>query len=144
MLTVRDILNRKGTDVVSISPTATVLDAAYLMNTRGTGSVLVTDEAGLQGIFTERDVLRRIVAGQRNPATTPVGEVMTVSVVTCRPDTPVADCMATMTARRIRRLPVLDGSVIVGLITSGDVLACEAAEQAQTIQYLNSYIHESR
>ncbi len=142
MPTVLDILRRKGAEIVSVPPTASVLEAAHLMNARRIGSVLVLDGPFLRGIFTERDVLRKIVAVQRDPATTPIADVMTTDVVTCAPDMTIEECMATMTRRRIRRLPVLapDGT-LAGVVTSGDVLASQVAEQAFELENLNTYIH---
>ncbi len=142
MATVRDILNRKGSELVSVDPDTSVLDAARLMNQRAIGSVLVMEDDVLHGIFTERDILTRVVVAGRDPGTTPVGEVMTTGIVTCEPDTPLAECMATMTTKRLRRLPVVGVEGLMGVITSGDVLAFQVADQAVEIQYLNSYIHE--
>src|SRR4051794_12335328 len=109
MATVRDLLATKGTTVVSIAPTATVLEAAQLMNERGIGGVLVMDAVQhLVGIFTERDILRRVVAADRAPSATLVSEVLTTAVVTCQPETTVDECGAIMTSRRVRHLPVID------------------------------------
>jgi CBS domain-containing protein len=104
---VRDLLDRKGTTVVSVPPDTSVLDAATLMNDRGIGAVLVLDGNEPAGIFTERDVLRRVVAAQRDPATTMVGEVMTTRLISCSPDTPLSECASMMSTRRIRHLPVV-------------------------------------
>lgn len=144
MATVRDILVRKGSAVVSVPPTASVLEAANLMNERGIGGVVVLAEGELRGIFTERDVLRRVVAQGRAPSDTSVADVMTASVETCGPDTTVEACGALMTARRIRHLPVLDGGALAGLVTIGDVLAFQVADQQATIQYMNQYVHDLR
>ncbi len=143
MPSVRDVLRRKGGGVVSVSPTTSVLEAAQLMNARTTGSVVVLEDRRLRGIFTERDVLRRIVAEQRDPAATHVGQVMTSELVTCSPDDSIETCTAVMTRRRIRRLPVIDErGQIAGVITSGDLLAWQVADQADVIEHLNTYIHE--
>ena len=145
MATVRELLARKGTDVVSVAPTASVLDAARLMNERGTGSVLVIGDARQPvGIFTERDILRRVVAAGRDAATTRVGEVSTTDLVTCVPETSVEECGAIMTTRRIRHLPVVDADGLHGVVSSGDVLAHQVAEQEATIQYMNSYMFDLR
>lgn len=141
---VRDILARKGSELVSVAPTATVLDAAALMNTRGTGSVLVLEGKQLVGIFTERDVLRRVVAEQRDPSTTVVRDVMTTSLMTCTPATPVEQCAAVMTQRRIRHLPVVGPDGLCGLVTSGDVLAFQFAETEATLKHLSSYFYDAR
>jgi len=144
MESVRDILARKGSDIVAVAPSATILEAAQHMNARGTGSVLVLEGEKLVGIFTERDVLRRVVAEQRDPARTPVRDVMTTSLITCKPETPVEDCAAVMTQRRIRHLPVVGPAGLCGLVTSGDVLAFQFAEQEATLKHLASYFYEGR
>lgn len=145
MATVRELLARKGTEVVSIAPTASVLDAARLMNERGVGGVLVLDPAQqLVGIFTERDILRRVVATGRDAAATLVGEVLTAPVITCLPDTSVEECSAIITTRRVRHLPVVDAGALLGVVTSGDILAHRVAEHEATIQYMNSYMFDVR
>jgi CBS domain-containing protein len=145
MAVVRDLLARKGTDVVSIAPTATVLDAARLMNDRSVGGVLVVDSDNqLLGIFTERDILRRVVAADLPPATTKVSEVFTQAVVTCGPDTTVEECGALMSSRRVRHLPVIDARGLHGVVTIGDLLAHTVSEHETTIQHLNSYVFDMR
>lgn len=141
MVTVKDILAQKGAGVVVANPDTTVLDASELMNERGTGSVLVLEDGKLIGIFTERDLMRRVVAVRRDPATTPLREVMTTALVTCTPDASLADCGALMSERRIRHLPVLDGNgSVTGVITTGDLLAQELREKDATIQHLESFV----
>ncbi len=144
MATVRDILARKGTAVVTVGPETSVLDAARLMNERGIGAVLVLKDGRLAGIFTERDVLRRIVAAQRDPGTTLVGEVMSTNLLTTRSDAPTEECAALMTAQRIRHLPVLGPDGLAGVITIGDLTAFQVGEQASTIAQLNSYLYDTR
>ncbi|HEU5262591.1 MAG TPA: CBS domain-containing protein [Gemmatimonadales bacterium] len=141
---VRDLLARKGTDIVAVAPGATVLEAARLMNARGTGSVLVLEGKKLVGIFTERDVLRRVVTEQRDPSTTAVRDVMTTSLITCKPETPVEECAGVMTQRRIRHLPVVGPDGLCGLVTSGDVLAFQFAEQEATLKHLSNYFYDVR
>ena len=145
MPTVRDVLARKGHDVVSLPPSASALDAALLMNDRGVGAVVVLAEGALRGIFTERDVLRRVVAAQRHPREAPLSEVMTKAPVTCSPATPIEECAAVMTTRHIRHLPVLDPvEGLVGLVSIGDVVALQVSEQQGLIEELNRYIHDVR
>lgn len=144
MPTVHDLLRGKGADVLAVAPGTSVLEAAQLMNERGTGSVLVREGAELVGIFTERDVLRRVVAARRDPATTTVAEVMTRALVTCTGADSLDHCAATMSARRIRHLPVLESGEVRGVVTTGDLLAYRLADQAATIQQLNSFIYEGR
>jgi CBS domain-containing protein len=144
MPAVRDILARKGTLVVTAAPDATVLEAARLMNLRGIGAVLVMEGAILRGIFTERDLMVRVVAEQRDPATTVVGDVMSRRLVTARAETTVEECATLMTQQRIRHLPVLAGDDLAGVVTIGDLLAYQIAEQEMTITQLNSYLYDIR
>jgi CBS domain-containing protein len=145
MAVVRDLIARKGSDVVSIAPSATVLDAAKLMNDRGVGGVVVVDANGaLLGIFTERDILRRVVAAGRAPDTTRVCDVFTRDIVTCGPETQVDECASIMSTRRVRHLPVIDAGGLHGLVTIGDVLAHRLSDQESTIQHLHSYVYDVR
>ena len=145
MAVVRDLLNRKGTNIVSVGPTATVLEAARLMNDRAVGGVLVVDDAGaLLGIFTERDILRRVVAAGRPAETTSVADVFTRDVVTTAPDTTLDECGAIMSSRRVRHLPVVDSNGLHGVVTIGDLLAQRVSEHETTIQHLNSYVFDMR
>src|SRR5207247_11362963 len=129
MPTVQDILARKGSDVISVKPGETVLKAAELMSERGIGGLVVTEGGRLVGIFTERDILRRVVAPRRDPAATKVAEVMTTPVTACAPDTSVDECAAMMTGKRIRHLPVVSGRARGGVITIADVRACQVRQQ---------------
>jgi CBS domain-containing protein len=144
MPSVRDILQRKGSEVVTLSPDRTVLEAAQLMNARAIGAVLILEHGELKGIFTERDIMRRVVAEERSPARTLIGDVMTTALVTARVDTPMEECAALMTGRRIRHLPVLGPEGLVGVVTIGDLLAYQVADQAVTIAQLNSYVYDNR
>lgn len=142
---VRDVLARKGHVIVSVAPTTTVRAAAELMNERGVGGLLVVDEhKQLLGVFTERDILRRVVVTGLDPETTLVADVQTTDVVTCLPDTGLDECSVIMTKRRIRHLPVADADTVYGVITIGDVLAFRISEQESTIQYLNGYMFGTR
>ena len=144
MSAVRDILNRKGSTIVAMPITATVVDAARLMSEQGIGGVLVLQEGKLAGIFTERDVLRRVVAERRHPDRTTLGDVMTTAVITCSPDTTLEECRAVMTTRRVRHLPVVGPEGLCGVISSGDVLAYQLDDQQATIQDLNKYVFDVR
>lgn len=144
MATIKEILDRKGTEVISVSPGDTVQGVARLMNERGIGGVVVMDGDRLAGIFTERDVLRRVVGAGLDPAATAVQSVMTTGVVVCRVQATVEECMALMTSRRIRHLPISDDGRLAGVVTIGDLLAWQVADQAGTIEMLNSYIYENR
>lgn len=142
MATAKDILERKGNRVVSVAPDATVLEVARLMNAERIGAVMVVDRNGaFQGIFTERDILRRVVAESRSPAETPVRDVMTTDVVCCHLGTPVEECQSAMTDRRLRHLPVVENGELVGIISIGDILVREVHVQQQTIEYLHAYLY---
>ncbi|MBL8984667.1 MAG: CBS domain-containing protein [Gemmatimonadetes bacterium] len=145
MPAVVDLLRRKGRVVHTISPTDSVVAAATAMNQHGVGGLVVVDSEGqLVGMFTERDILRRVVAPGRDPATTVVGEVMTTEVLACQPETSLEECAAVMTSKRIRHLPVRDRQGLVGIVTIGDLLAQQVDDQRATIQYLTSFVYDNR
>jgi CBS domain-containing protein len=150
MATVADVLAGKSGEVQTISPTATVLEATQLMNRHKIGSLVVTRAAEegervcdrVVGMFTERDVLTRLVVKQRDPAMTLVEEIMTTVVAYCRPETSVEDVSAMMRERRIRHLPVCDGSEeLKGMVSIGDLNAWHARGKDVEIMYLHEYIH---
>jgi CBS domain-containing protein len=142
---VRDLLVHKGSAVMSLPPSATVLEAAQLMNEHGIGAIVVMENGALRGIFTERDVLRRVVASRRQPHEVTIAEVMTSDLVTCAAGTSVEECAELMTSRRIRHLPVLgENGALDGLVSIGDVVARQVAEQRGLIEDLNRYIHDVR
>ena len=140
MPTVNDILKRKGNDVHTVAPDVNVLDATKLMNQHRIGALLVVQDGQVLGMFTERDVLTRIVAVSRDPASTKVREVMTTPVAYCTPESSLEECGDIFTARHIRHLPVLSDNELKGVITSGDVLAFESTTHQRTINYLEAYI----
>ncbi len=144
MSTVRDLLARKGTSVVSVTPDQTVLDAAHLMNEKGIGGVVVMQGSTLVGIFTERDIMRRVVAAMRDPATTVIRDVMTPDCMTITADVKIAACRSMMSARRIRHLPVVHEGGLVGMLTSGDILAFEVAQAEAQIEQLEKYVFDVR
>ncbi|MGH7590313.1 MAG: CBS domain-containing protein [Gemmatimonadales bacterium] len=144
MATLQDLLAHKGQSIVSVRPTDTVQHVANVMNDRNIGGVIVQEGETLSGIFTERDVLRRVVARGLDPATTAVSTVMTTPVLTCRPDMSVEDCAGLMTTKRIRHLPVAGGGALLGIVTIGDLMAHTVSEQQATIQHMNSYIYDMR
>ena len=142
MATVHDVLSAKGATLYTIESSLTVLHATQLMNQHKIGAVVVTEEGRVAGIFTERDVLARIVAEQRSPADTLVGQVMTREVICCDPDTDLDEVSAIMKNRRIRHLPVCGAAGhLLGLVSIGDVNAHYASNQAQTIHFLSDYIY---
>lgn len=141
MSTVRNILAGKGSDVATIPHDRSALDAAKVMHDSHIGSVLVMRDGKIAGIFTERDLMNRIVAEQRDAATTQVVQVMTERITCCSPDTTLDACRSAMTKNRIRHLPVVDNDGnLVGIISSGDILARELKDTEETLQFLHDYI----
>ncbi len=114
------------------------------MNQRNIGGVVVLNGDQIAGIFTERDVLRRVVAPALDPATTPVAAVMSAPVITCQPDLSVDACAAMMTLQGVRHLPVLEAGGLVGVVTMRDVLAHKVSEQQATLEQMNHYLFDLR
>jgi CBS domain-containing protein len=142
MATVRDILSRKDSHVFTVGRQATVLDAALLMNEHRIGALVVLESGRVAGMFTERDVLQRVVAGQRDPKQTLVEEVMTSEIVCCTTATTIAEARGAMKNRRIRHLPVVDGEQqLLGMVSIGDLNAFEASDAEQTIYLLQEYLY---
>lgn len=142
MPTVRDVLRAKNNGVESTSPGASVLDAVHQMNEHKIGALVVMDEGRVAGMFTERDVLRRIVGDGKDPAATKVGQVMTTKVVCCDPDADLEEISTLMRNRRIRHVPVCNGDgKLLGMVSIGDVNAFSASNQEATIHFLNEYIY---
>ena len=144
MATLHDLLALKGHEVIAVQPADTVLQAANLMNDRNIGGVVVLEGDRLVGIFTERDVLRRVVAQGLDPTATTVAEVMTTSVITCPPELTLDDCASLMTTRGVRHLPVQDTSGLTGLVTIRDLLAYKVSEQQATLEQMTHYLYDLR
>ena len=142
MPTVRSVLSDKGSQVFTIHPGATVLEAVNKMNEHKVGSLVVMEGEHVAGIFTERDVLRRVVGEQLSPSEARVDQVMTSDVVCCGPQAELDEVGAIMKNRRIRHVPVCgDGGSLIGLISIGDLNAYNASNQEATIHFLNEYIY---
>ena len=142
---VQAILGNKGASVVSMRPTATILDACRLLTEHRIGAVLVLDEANhVIGVFSERDVVRRIAEHGAHALDLPLAEVMTRNVLTCKPEDSVDDVMAVMTARRVRHLPVLDDGKLIGLVSIGDVVKHRLDEAALEVDSLREYVLAGR
>jgi CBS domain-containing protein len=141
VVTVQSILDKKGARVVKVSGEASVLDAATLMNHHRIGGVVVTEGELVVGIFTERDVLCRVVAARRDPAQTSVRDVMTSPVACCAPETTRAECRTVMRHRHIRHLPVVTDGRLVGIVSMVDILEDTEEEQRETIRYLHEYLY---
>lgn len=134
------LLGHKGGEVFSVTSTVTISEAVAEMNRHRVGSVLVVDGGQLTGIFTERDVLRRVVGADINPKTTPVAQVMTAGVLTVKPDTSIQHVMNVFAEKRCRHLPVVDGDRLVGLISIGDVSRWVANLHKAEAESLREYI----
>ena len=142
MATVQDILAIKGTKVYYVAAHESVLNATRLMNDAGIGALVVTADDRVVGMFTERDVLRRVVGEEREPAACTVGEVMTERVACCYPETDLIDARSVMKHRRIRHLPVLDHEgQLQGLVSIGDLNAFDADGRETQIFLLQEYLY---
>ncbi len=137
---VSDILRSKGCHIYSIGSEASVYDAVKEMVKHNVGSLLVLDGDGVKGIITERDYLREIVLHGRTSKTTQVREIMTTEVVAVESTRPIEECMAIMSERRIRHLPVVDEGALVGLVSIGDLVKQIADDREVEIRYLTEYI----
>jgi CBS domain-containing protein len=137
--TVRQMLSGKST-VYSVKPEDTVYDALRLMADRNIGAVLVVSDAGLEGILSERDYARKVVLHGRMSQETAVKEIMTTNVVCVDPAWTADQCMALMTDKRVRHLPVMDHDQLAGVISIGDVVRAVVDEQAFTIKSLERYL----
>jgi len=140
MKRVRDILAVKGTDVWSIEPEASVYDAMKLMADKELGALMVIDGANLVGIISERDYARKVILHGRSSRSTQVREIMTARVVYTQPEQNIEECMALMTEKRVRHLPVIDGGRLIGVISIGDLVKSIIAEQKFIIEQLERYI----
>jgi CBS domain-containing protein len=137
---IRDVLRRKGDDVYSVGPLATVIDAVNAMNEQHVGSVLVCEGGYPVGIFSERDVLVRVVAANRDPRQTLVRDVMTTRLHTASPDDTILEVQRLMTDRRCRHVPVMEGESLVGLVSIGDLTKASQYNLRQEVRELSSYI----
>ena len=134
------ILDQKSGDVLQIEGDATVFEAITLMVEANVGSLLVSDDEEIVGIITERDYLRRVTLEGRTDKETAVRDIMSSPVYVVTPDTPIDECMALMTDRRIRHMPVVDEEKVVGVVSIGDLVKYTSKQQAFEIKYLTDYI----
>jgi CBS domain-containing protein len=140
MKTIRQILAEKSPKLCSTGPRASVREALELMERDNVGSVLVLDEARVIGIFTERDFARKAIELTRPLAQVPVREMMTEAVCYVTPAQTVEECMALVTEKRVRHLPVLDDGELLGVVSIGDLVKATIAEQRFIIEQLERYI----
>ncbi|MEW6403794.1 MAG: CBS domain-containing protein [Chloroflexota bacterium] len=140
MTTVREMLRKKGSAVYSISPDATVYEALGMMAHHNTGALMVGKEGNVEGILTERDIVRKVDLAGKSSKETQVSEIMTGKVMYVEASQPLEDCMALMIDKGIRHLPVFDGSEIMGLISIRDVVKEVVDDQQVIIKQLEHYI----
>jgi CBS domain-containing protein len=137
---VSDILDEKGHEVLEIDADAPVFEAVKRMVEANVGSLLVSDGGQHVGIVTERDYLRRIALERRDDETVVVRDVMSSPLVVVTPDTSIDECMAVMTDRRIRHVPVVDEGIVVGIVSIGDVVKFTSRRQSFELKYLTDFI----
>jgi CBS domain-containing protein len=140
MANVRDMLRTKGHDIWSVTPETTVYDALKLMAKKNVGAVLVMAAENLVGILSERDYARKVVLQGRTAIDTPAGEIMTDRVICVNPEESAEECMALMTDKKVRHLPVLENDQLIGVISIGDVVKAIIPEQEFIIEQLEHYI----
>jgi CBS domain-containing protein len=140
MITVRQLLEGKGYDVWSIAPDASVYDALALMADKGVGALLVLEGERLVGLISERDYARKVILKGKSSMETPVREIMTERVIWVGPEQTNEECMALMTAKHFRHLPVLAEDQVIGIISIGDVVKAIISEQEFLIEQLERYI----
>jgi CBS domain-containing protein len=144
MTTVRSVLQTKGNTIWSIAPDAIVFDAIKVMAEKNIGALLVLQKEKVVGIFSERDYARKIVLKGESSRTTAVKDVMTSGVLSVQPEQSLDECMALMTNKHVRHLPVLENGILIGLISIGDVVKAIISEHEYTIKQLENYITGAR
>jgi len=143
MKTVRDILQKKGGDIFSISPQASVYEALQVMADKNIGAVLVIERGKLVGILSERDYARKVILKGKASKETLVSDLMTKNVLYVSPDKNVEDCMFLMTTKNIRHLPVIDDGKLIGIISINDIVKIIISEQKFAIDMLEKYMQSS-
>lgn len=141
MKSLKQLLSAKGNQVYAIAPDAKVIEALQLMARKDVGALVVMEGDRMTGVISERDYARKVILQGRSSHDVPVREIMTSDVVTVDPGRTVEECMALVTQRRIRHLPVMEGGKLIGVVSIGDLVKEVIAEQEQTIRQLESYIH---
>ena len=137
---VHDVLSEKGTEVWTVPPDASVWDALEQMADKNIGALVVVDDDGIVGIFSERDYARRLALKGLRSRETPVQQIMTKVVATVSPSHSMKDCMEFMTNERVRHLPVVEDGQLIGLVSIGDVVKSIMSSQEQMISQLENYI----
>lgn len=141
---IAQLLDRKGREVVTISPTASVFEAIQLMDDKQVGSLLIMNKNGkLAGLLSERDCFRKVILLEKQPRAVTVKEVMTKKVIYMTPESTIDDAMSVMTQKRIRHLPVIEKDKVCGIISIGDLVKFMSSEQDIMIRNLEKYIEGS-
>ena len=140
MTTIAQLLNAKGDQIWSFEPKATIFEALEIMSAKEIGALLVMEDGKLTGIFSERDYARKVILKGKSSKETQVGELMTKKVFYIDSQKTINDCMAMMTAKRIRHVPVIEDNQVMGIVTIGDVVNQIISEQEVTINHLENYI----
>ncbi len=140
MQTVRQLVNSKEHRLLSIQPENTIYDALRKMSEHDIGALIVLQDEKLVGIFSERDYARKVILEGRTSKQTLVSEIMTKQVICVSPDRTADECMALMTGKRVRHLPVVENKLVIALISIGDVVREMISDQKQTIAQLEQYI----
>ena len=144
MATIRQLLDKKGHEVLSVEPDETVLNSIKKMADKNVGSLVVMEGDKLVGIVTERHYARNVFLKGRSSPTTPVRDIMETNVVFVRLDQSVEECMAIMTEKAVRHLPVIDQGNVVGIISIGDLVKDKISDQTFVIEQLVQFIHGTR
>jgi len=141
MATIRDLINNRT--IHYVQPSQTVFEAAGYMVDRNVGAVPVLEETKLVGVFSERDIMRRVVTEGRNPMTTRISEVMSTDLHTVQPDASSEEAMCLMQSHGVRHLPVCEGRTLVGFLSLRDLLRCHLDEKSGEAEMMRAYIQTS-
>ncbi|MFA5688848.1 MAG: CBS domain-containing protein [Kiritimatiellales bacterium] len=140
MTKVRQLLEAKGGDLITVSPESSVRDAIAKMAQKSAGTALVMEDGKLAGILSERDFIRKVYLKNKDGAEVKVSDIMSADLTTVTPDTGLENCMESMTEKRIRHLPVIENEQVVGIISIGDIVKFTIQEKEFLIKNLQSYI----
>ncbi|NMC65415.1 MAG: CBS domain-containing protein [Acidobacteria bacterium] len=140
MITVKQMLEEKGHEVWTISPEATVYEALKIMADKDIGALIVVKNGQVAGIISERDYARKVMLKGKSSLETPVKDIMSTEIYYVGPEATAEECMALMTEKRIRHLPVMENGKLTGVISIGDVVKSIISTQKVTIEHLQNYI----
>jgi CBS domain-containing protein len=140
MVTVKQMLEEKGSEVWTISPEATVYEALKIMADKDIGALIVVENDQVVGIISERDYARKVMLRAKSSLDTPVKDIMSTEIYYVEPEVSAEECMALMTEKRIRHLPVMENGKLIGVISIGDAVKSIISTQKVTIEHLQNYI----